>query len=77
MAKEICDAGRIEVNSRVAKAGTEVKVGDVLTIHYGGRTVSVRILQIAEAARKESAADLYEVLSDSAGGTQTSVTVDD
>lgn len=82
VAKEICDAGRIQVNGKVAKAGTELKIGDVLTIRYGQRTVSVRVVQLTETARKEMASQLYEVQSDSASlsdsdGKVTSVTVDD
>ncbi|MCL6444789.1 MAG: RNA-binding S4 domain-containing protein [Alicyclobacillus sp.] len=64
VAKEICDAGRIAVNGRVAKAGTELKVGDVLTIRYGPRTVEVRIEQLVDNPRKEAAPTLYTVLSD-------------
>lgn len=81
VAKEICDAGRIQVNGRVAKAGAELSIGDVLAIRYGQRTVSVRVVQIAENAKKELASELYEVISDSAAtdGTQSpsTVTVDD
>ncbi len=64
LAKEICDGGRVLVNSRVAKAGTEVDVGNTLQIRYGARTLTVRIEKIAENARKELAADLYTVLSE-------------
>ncbi|MHB1684574.1 MAG: RNA-binding S4 domain-containing protein [Bacilli bacterium] len=62
LAKEICDAGRVEVNGRVAKAGAEVAVLDTLSIRFGHRTLSVRIDRIVEQARKEQAAELYTVL---------------
>lgn len=66
MAKEVSDAGRIQVNGRVAKAGSEVQVGDEVTIRYGQRTVSVRVRQLLDNPRKELAAEMYEVL----GGEQ-------
>lgn len=65
VAKELCDAGRVSINGRVAKAGSELAVGDTLAIRYGQKTVEVSILAIAETARKESAGELYEVLSES------------
>jgi ribosomal 50S subunit-recycling heat shock protein len=64
LAKEICDAGRIEVNGRTAKAGTEVQVGDTIRIRFGTRILTVRIAKIAENARKELAVDLYEIVSE-------------
>ncbi len=62
LAKEVCDAGRVEVNGRVAKAGTEVAVQDKLSIRFGQRTLTVRIDRIVEQTRKEQAAELYTVL---------------
>ncbi|OFW82204.1 MAG: hypothetical protein A2201_13590 [Alicyclobacillus sp. RIFOXYA1_FULL_53_8] len=65
VAKEICDAGRISLNGRVAKAGSEVSVGDVLLVRYGQRTLEVRVVELQENPRKENAAQLYEVLTGS------------
>lgn len=62
VAKEICDAGRISLNGRVAKAGSEVALGDVLLIRYGQRTLEVRILKLDDNPRKENAAESYEIL---------------
>lgn len=62
VAKELCDAGRMDVNGRVAKAGTEMHVGDELTIRYGQRVTVVRVLQLVDNPRKDAAADLYEVI---------------
>jgi ribosomal 50S subunit-recycling heat shock protein len=64
VAKELCDAGRITVGGRTAKAGTEVKVGDILAIRYGNRVVEVRVLRLVENPRKDEAAAMYEVLSE-------------
>ena len=63
VANEACDAGKIQVNGKVARASYEVKVGDVLEITLGERTVKARVLDVAEVVRKVGAADLYEILS--------------
>lgn len=62
VANEACDAGRVSVNDRVAKAGTEVKPGDRISIAFGDKTVNVRILNISETTKKEAARDMYEVI---------------
>lgn len=62
MAKEVSDQGRITVNGAVAKAGTNVKVGDELVIRFGQRQVTVKIERIQETTRKEEAAELYTVI---------------
>ena len=62
VANEACDAGRVLVNGKVAKAGTAVKEGDVIEIMFGTRTIKVRVTQVAETVRKEDAALMYEVL---------------
>ena len=53
VANEACDAGRVMVNDKVAKAGTDVKVGDVIEIEFGNKTVKVRV-------KKEDAKDMFE-----------------
>lgn len=60
VANEACDNGRISVNGRVVKASYEVKVGDKIEIGLGTRTVSVEVLQIAEAVRKDDASAMYK-----------------
>ena len=62
VAKEACDGGRVTVNSRVAKAGTDVKVGDELTIRFGNRIGKYEITDVSEVVRKENAAQMYRVL---------------
>ena len=59
VANEACDAARVTVNGRPAKASYDVKVGDKLTIQFGQRTLSVEVLQIAETVRKDDAAAMY------------------
>jgi len=62
VAKEACDAGRVSVNGRVAKAGTDVAAGDVIEIRFGEKTLKARVLTVRETVRKEDAESLYEVL---------------
>jgi len=62
VAKEACDAGRVSVNGRVAKAGTDVGAGDVIEIRFGEKTLTARVLTVRETVRKEDAESLYEVL---------------
>jgi ribosomal 50S subunit-recycling heat shock protein len=61
VAKEIVDAGRVKVNGKIAKPGSEVKVGDQLEIGFGQRQVRAVILEIKEAARAEEAANMYRL----------------
>ncbi|MCI6957900.1 MAG: RNA-binding S4 domain-containing protein [Candidatus Faecousia sp.] len=60
VANEACDNGRISVNGRVVKASYDVKPGDRIEISMGARTVSVEVLQVAEAVRKDDAAGMYK-----------------
>ena len=62
VANEACDADRILIGGKPVKPSKEVKVGDVITVVYGNRSLSVRVLEIREVVRKEEAASLYEVI---------------
>ena len=62
VANEACDAGRVTVNGRPAKASEDVKVGDVIEVAFGNRTVKAEILSVEESKRKEDAADMYEII---------------
>lgn len=64
LAKEVADVGRIEVNGRVAKPSSEVKVGDILTLDFGSRMLKVEIVGVANSAGKADAAELYRVVDD-------------
>ena len=67
VAKEACDGGRGTVGEKIAKAGTEVKAGDILEIRFGSRMGRYRITDVREVVRKEDAAAMYEVLSEDEG----------
>lgn len=62
VAKEACDQGRISVNGKPAKAGTEVSVGDKVEINFGNNTVNIEVLEILEHVPKDKAPDLYKQL---------------
>lgn len=62
VANEACDAGRVTVNGKVARASYDVKVGDVVEIVFGTRTVKFEILQVTDVVKKEDAADLCRII---------------
>ena len=62
VANEACDAGRVLVNGVVAKASVKVKVGDIIEIQFGTRTVKVEVLDIEDTTKKEEAGDLFKYL---------------
>lgn len=62
VAKDICTAGKVRVNDRVAKAGTEVAVGDRLEISFGEKTLFVKVLDLRETVRANEADELYQVI---------------
>ena len=62
VANEACDAGRVTVNGKVARASLDVKTGDVIEIAFGTRTVKVEVLDVAETVKKEEARELFRYL---------------
>ena len=62
VANEACDAGRVLLNGKPAKASAAVKQGDVLEIQFGSRTVKAEILNVQETVKKEAAAEMYRYL---------------
>lgn len=62
VANEACDAGRVMVNGKPAKASLNVKAGDMIEIAFGNKSVKVEVLQIADTSRKEEAKELFRYL---------------
>ena len=62
VANEACDAGRVMINGKVAKASAEVKSGDVLEIAFGNKPLKVEITSVQETVRKEEAKEMYKIL---------------
>ncbi len=65
VANEACDAGRVLVNDKPAKASYDVKAGDVISIRFGSRETKVEVLTVKETVRKEEAAGMYKDLGSS------------
>ncbi len=66
VANEACDGGRVMANGRVVKASYDVKIGDVIEIAFGQRTVRVEVLAVEENAKKGEAAAMYRELPEKA-----------
>jgi ribosomal 50S subunit-recycling heat shock protein len=62
LAKEVCDQGRVTINGKLAKAGTNVAVGDEITIQFGNKRVTARVESIRESVKKEEAAQMFTIL---------------
>ena len=62
MANEACDAGRVMVNDKPAKASVQVKPGDVIEIQFGTRTVRAEVLKLQDTTKKEEASELFRYL---------------
>lgn len=62
VANEACDAGRVLVNGKTAKASANVKVGDVIEIQFGTKSVKVEVLDVQETVKKDEAKELYKYL---------------
>ena len=62
VANEACDAGRVKINDKTAKASAEVKVGDVIEVLFGGKPVKIEVLDIQETTKKEAAGELFRYL---------------
>ncbi|MFA7745293.1 RNA-binding S4 domain-containing protein [Salinicoccus roseus] len=62
LAKEISDEGRVKVNDRVAKAGTDLSVGDIVEIEFGRKIVTLEVVQLEAHAKKEDADRMYRII---------------
>ena len=63
VANEACDAGRVIVNGKAARASYDVKVGDILEINLGTRPIKAEVISVNEYAKKEEAALMYKIIS--------------
>lgn len=62
VANEACDAGRVVVNGKIARASYDVKVNDVIELTLGAHTVKARVVSVNEYAKKDEAAMMYEII---------------
>lgn len=64
VANDACDSERISVNGKNAKASYDVKIGDRITVAFGTRSVTVRVLEIKDTTKKSEATGMYEIISE-------------
>lgn len=64
VANDACDSERISVNGKPAKASYNVKLGDEITVAFGSKSVTVRVLEIKETTKKSESVGMYEVISE-------------
>ena len=62
IANDACDGGRVSINGKVAKAGTEVKVGDVIEVRFGEKSTRYQVVTLSEHVLKADAAGLYKIV---------------
>jgi ribosomal 50S subunit-recycling heat shock protein len=62
IAKEIADNGRIEVNNTSAKASTKIEQGDVISIQFGNKLLTVKVLELKDSTKKEHAENMFEII---------------
>ena len=62
VANEACDAGRVSLNGKVARASADVKAGDIIEIVFGNRNMKAKVLDVKDVIRKEEAGDMVEIL---------------
>ena len=62
VANEACSSGRVMINGNVAKPGSEIHIGDIISIRFGEHIGKYEVLQVSESVHKESASDMYKVL---------------
>ncbi|MBQ8690123.1 MAG: RNA-binding S4 domain-containing protein [Clostridia bacterium] len=64
VANEACDSARVCVNGKTAKPSHDVKLGDILTISFGSKQVTIRVLDLKETTKKSEAIGMYEIISE-------------
>ena len=64
VANDACDTSRITVNGKIAKASYNVKIGDLITVAFGTKSVTIRVLDIRDTTKKAESAGMYEVVSE-------------
>ncbi len=62
VANEACDAGKVSVNNKPARASYDVKIGDIIEINMGQKPLKVKVISISDYVKKEDATDYYQVI---------------
>lgn len=62
VAKEVADKGRIQINGKLAKSSSDIKVGDTVRIQFGNKVLEIKVQELHESTKKEDATKMYEIL---------------
>lgn len=62
VAQEACDGGKVDVNGKPAKPGCQLKVGDLVCVHFASASLTFRIKMLKESVKKDEAAEMYEII---------------
>ena len=62
IANEACDAGRVSVNGKIARASYDVKTGDIIEISFGTHPIKIEVFKVQETVKKDDAALLYKII---------------
>ncbi|NMB07471.1 MAG: RNA-binding S4 domain-containing protein [Tissierellia bacterium] len=62
VAKEACEQGRVFINGKEAKAGDEVKIGDIVEVNFANSSVKIEVLKILDNVKKDDATKLYKII---------------
>ncbi len=64
VAQEACTAGKVDVNGRSAKPGCQLKVGDLVCVHFAGGALTFRVKMLKESVKKDEASEMYEIINE-------------
>ena len=64
LAKEVADNGRIQINGRIAKSSSQLEVDDLITILFGNKEVTIKVLALLDSTKKEDARNMFEIISE-------------
>lgn len=64
VAKEVADKGRVLINDRVAKSGTDVSVGDEIKIIFGNKDLTIRVDEIQDTTKKDEASKMFTIIAE-------------
>ncbi len=62
VAQEACGGGKVDVNGRAAKPGCQLKIGDLVCVHFATGSLTFRVKMLKETVKKDEAAEMYEVV---------------
>ena len=64
VAQEACTAGRVDVNGRSAKPGCQLKVGDLVEVHFATASLTFKVKMLKESVKKDEASEMYEIIAE-------------